>query len=554
VTAVTSAWPLTPLLAGAVLLGAVIFAGLVSRERTRSRAQQQALRDSEKRLRLALDATTEVVWDLDLTTGALSQPRWAQIYGYPEHANPRTMEQLVQYIHPEDRAVVMEQSMELVSGERDVMEVEHRLRAASGEWRWTLGRSRVVARDASGRALRIVGTCADITERKKMIERLQIADRMASVGTLAAGVAHEINNPLAYLMGNLGFALETIRATATSCASGTGTHQVVGAALDECSRALQEAEDGAQRVRRIVRDLRVLSRGSDEKRVPLDVRAVIAGALNLADSEVRQRASVSTEMAEVPLVVADEARLSQVFVNLLINAAQAIAPGHPESNEIRVAVHPGPPGQVVVEVADTGCGIPEEDRKRIFDPFFTTKPVGVGTGLGLAICHGIVTALGGEIGVESTPGRGSTFRVTLPAATVRALVSEPKPVVRRATRRGRILVVDDEPLFCRTLVRMLAVDHDVVALGDPAEALRRVTAGERFDLMLTDLIMPEMTGMELYAGISRVAPELAARTYFVTGGAFTPAALEFVRTRADRILEKPLAAEALLAAVAAALS
>jgi CheY-like chemotaxis protein len=127
-------------------------------------------------------------------------------------------------------------------------------------------------------------------------------------------------------------------------------------------------------------------------------------------------------------------------------------------------------------------------------------------------------------------------------------------VVRRATRRGRILVVDDEPLFCRTLVRMLAVDHDVVALGDPAEALRRVTAGERFDLMLTDLIMPEMTGMELYAGISRVAPELAERTYFVTGGAFTPAALEFVRTRADRILEKPLAAEALLAAVAAALS
>ncbi|HEX8435582.1 sensor histidine kinase [Archangium sp.] len=238
-------------------------------------------------------------------------------------------------------------------------------------------------------------------------EQLLFADRLASVGRLAAGVAHEINNPLAYILGNLRFAQGELRG-------------LMGAPSEEDRQellsALGEAHEGAERVRFIVQDLKMLSRPDDMALDAVSLDTVVRSAAKMAHHEVRDRARLVHECDGVPAVRANAARLGQVFLNLFINAAHAIDPGRVGENEIRVVARIAAPGQVLVEVRDTGSGISAEHLGRIFDPFFTTKPVGVGTGLGLSVCHRIITALGGEIRVESEEGRGTAFFITLPVA------------------------------------------------------------------------------------------------------------------------------------------
>jgi len=515
----------------------------------RFRETQEALRVSEDRLRWALDATSEIVWDWDLVQDSIYHPSWAQTYGFPEERTPRTGKELAQFIHPEDMPRFHGEMSKAAAGPQDAFEVEHRALTGAGDWKWILGRARVVSRNAAGQATRMVGTCTDITERKRMMTRLQIADRMASIGTLAAGVAHEINNPLAYVLGNLDFSLQRLETLQEVSPTGAGATGRAGEVVRECVSALRDAESGALRMRDIVRDVKVFSRAEEDVRKPVHVGQALRATLSLADNEIRHRARVALDIDDVPRVEANESRLSQVFLNLLVNAAQAIPEGHADRNEIRVTVRRRE-ASVVVEVRDTGCGIRPEHRQRLFDPFFTTKPVGIGTGLGLAICHGIVTALRGEIEVESAVGKGSTFRVILPATEEAERPEIPSPAPRRACRRGRILIVDDEPPFCRMAARAFGTEHEVVTLTDSSEALRRLRAGERFDVVVADLEMPVLTGMELHAEIARVDPGLAERMLFVTGGAFTPLAAEFAARHAGRMIEKPLPAEALRTAIA----
>jgi PAS domain S-box-containing protein len=373
----------------------------------------------------------------------------------------------------------------------------------------------------------------DVTERKRLEAQLVLADRMASVGTLAAGVAHEINNPLAFILANLQFALDELQ----------------GEAVDpEVSRALEEARVGALRVREIVRDLKAFSRADPEAHAPVDLRRVLQSAIGLAQNEIRHRARLEVDVGEVPLVTASEHRLAQVFLNLLINAAQAIPEGRAAENVVRAVTATAPDGRAVVEIADSGCGIEPELLPRIFDPFFTTKPVGVGTGLGLSICHGIVSRMGGEIQVDSAPGKGSTFRVLLLPAKRAAAAAGRAPAAVAATRRGRVLVVDDEALVGRAVNRILA-HHEVVARTSAKAVLDEVAAADGFDLLLCDLMMPEMTGMELHARLREVAPALAERTVFLTGGAFTPAAREFLASVPNPRIEKPFEPDALRALV-----
>ncbi len=250
----------------------------------------------------------------------------------------------------------------------------------------------------------------EIAERKRAQNQLLQADRMVSIGILAAGVAHEINNPLAYITANLRYGMDELRLKAGDLTEDGGT---------EVSVALQEAEQGADRVRRIVRDLKLFSRVAEDAPEIFDIRRCLESSLNMAASEIRHRAQLEKSFDEVPLVAADESRLGQVFLNLLINAAQAIPPAQVHANLVRVATYTDAKGRAVVEVRDSGSGIPPENLARIFDPFFTTKPLGVGTGLGLSICHGIVSSLGGEIDVESEVGKGTVFRVCLPPAQPR---------------------------------------------------------------------------------------------------------------------------------------
>ncbi len=595
------------------------------------------------------------------------------------------------------------------------------------------------------------------------------AGRMAAVGQLAAGVGHEINNPLAYIVSNLEHASEEAEALARELGETRGA----GPRLREVSQALREALHGADRVRRIVRDLKTFSRPDDEKQGPVELHAVLDSAVKIAMAELRPRAKLVRDYGDVPRVEGNEARLAQVFLNLLINAAQALPEGRAEENEVRLVTRLAPNGMVIAEVHDTGTGIASEALGRIFDPFYTTKPPGVGTGLGLSLCHAYVSAMGGTISVESEPGRGAVFRVALrrappeslavpampraaresgslpavqlprgaresgalpavqvqgtaveskpvpavqvqgtaveskpvpavqvqgtaveskpvPAAQVQAPAREPQsvpaaqgwstaresvpavpapraaresmslpavpaqarsalsgtgleagqergrepsarpgagspsrgpeapsasvsgteaatvptsnvaagatasrtsspaaevvpsarvlhgaaraqvPDVQGAPResrtdtvppesaegqaliegpvpaRGRVLVVDDDALVSGAIRRTLSRENDVEVLVSARQALAQLTAQElRYDIVLCDLMMPEMTGMDLFEALQRSAPKVAERVVFITGGAFTPAARTFLDRVENPRVEKPFDPEAL---------
>jgi CheY-like chemotaxis protein len=257
---------------------------------------------------------------------------------------------------------------------------------------------------------------------------------------------------------------------------------------------------------------------------------------------------------DVPLAAASGPRLGQVALNLVLNAIESMPPRQDPPGELRVRTLVDDSGRVAFEVEDTGAGIAPATIGRIFDPFFTTKPVGSGTGLGLAICHQIVAGFGGEITVRSTLGRGSAFRVALPAAGVVSGVGAPErePASERVCRR--VLVIDDEPHLVGMIERMLPrPDYEIVSAYNAFESLERLGHDRAYDVVLCDLMMPGMSGMEFYDELRRSVPQLAPRVVFMTGGAFTAAAREFLARVTNRCLEKPftiaqLEAELLLAA------
>jgi PAS domain S-box-containing protein len=370
----------------------------------------------------------------------------------------------------------------------------------------------------------------DCTERKRLEGQLLQAERMASMGTLAAGMAHEINNPLAYIKANVAMIGEQLEGRGASA---------------ELLAMISDAMEGATRVQNIVAGMKVFSRANTEQRGPVDVHAALDLALRMTGNEIRHRCHVDKQYGAVPTVIADQGRLGQVFINLLINAAQAIPVGHVEHNWIRIITRTDDRGRAVVEVHDTGCGIPDNVRSRIFEPFFTTKDVGEGTGLGLSICHGIITAFGGEIDVTSQVGVGTTLRVLLPAAM--ELVSPPPAATMpsAAPVRGTVLVVDDDDRLRETLGRLLRKEYDVTVAARAEDALAPIRDGKRYTVIVSDLMMPEMTGMEFYAQLQGLDPQQAQRVVFITGGAFTSTANTFLATVANPRLDKPFELTAL---------
>ncbi|XXF78464.1 ATP-binding protein [Myxococcaceae bacterium GXIMD 01537] len=300
-----------------------------------------------------------------------------------------------------EQAQVMRRQAERAFATRQPSESEQTLTDGAGLTR-TLFTKAAAFSDASGVPFLVV-SIRDITERRRLEGQLRLVDRMASVGTLAAGVAHEINNPLAYVSSSLSFLSEQL-----------GQEQLAPGDMTDMREAVAEALEGTGRVRAIVQDLRTFARPDEELCGPVDVQQVLEGALRLVRQELQHRARLVRELEGVPPVLGSAVRLGQVLVNLLVNAVQSFPEAPGGDNRIRVAMRPCAPGWVEVEVEDNGCGMTPEVQRRIFDPFFTTKPVGVGSGLGLAICHTLIQAMGGTIEVRSAPGQGSTFRLVLP--------------------------------------------------------------------------------------------------------------------------------------------
>ena len=378
----------------------------------------------------------------------------------------------------------------------------------------------------------VVCTFRDTTEIERLREHLTRQQRLVTTGTLAAGVGHEINNPLAFVSTNLDFVLEELRNLSSASPSGRQR---------ELIEALSEAREGAERIRKIVRGLRTLAR-EEEPRVAVALHPALETAANMAMHEVRHRAKLELLLEPVPPVLADEAGLSQVFVNLIVNAAQCFDVASPERN--RIVVRTKLEGaRVVVEVEDNGPGIAPGVLPRIFDPFFTTKPVGVGTGLGLSISHSVVTGLGGELSCDTEPGAGTRFRVSLPAAPGPADEDPDGADGRSGGRRGRVLLVDDEEAMLSASARVLRASHEVVTLSDPREALRRLlSAEERFDVVFCDLMMPYLSGVELYHQVTAQDPSLAGRFVFLTGGAIREELRSALEQLPNRRLDKPFTA------------
>jgi PAS domain S-box-containing protein len=383
----------------------------------------------------------------------------------------------------------------------------------------------------------LVGVIRDLTESRRLEMQLRLADRMASVGTLAAGVAHEINNPLAYISANLTHVAEQLAMGAL-----TPVQQA------ELRQAVLESLEGAGRVQVIVQDLKSFARADDQAQGKVDVHHVIQGALRLVRNELQHRAQLSQSLDPVPPVRGNEARLGQVLVNLLVNALQAFpAERTVEHNTITISTRSR--GEwVVIEVEDNGQGMSPEVQQRIFEPFFTTKPVGVGTGLGLSICNNLIRIMGGWIEVQSKPGWGSTFRLVLPSQTVTseaaAAPSREKSEGAQVSRR-KVLLIDDEPAVCTAVRRLLRDVHEVESLQDAREALKRIASGVRYDAIVCDVMMPNMTGVQFFLELERSAPEQARHTGLMTGGVFNTQAKEFLESRTVELLYKPFERESL---------
>ncbi|MEO7035689.1 MAG: ATP-binding protein [Polyangiaceae bacterium] len=378
-------------------------------------------------------------------------------------------------------------------------------------------------------------------------QRLQSRDRMASIGTLAAGVVHGINNPLSYVIANLEYVK---RVLAQVQAQGSG--RLEGSMLAEFADVLEDSLDGAERVRRIVSDIGSFSRPLDVRVVAVDLEHATERALSVATNEIKHRARVVREFAGVPAVFGTEARLGQVILNILINAAHAIEPGASEHNAITVRTRQDPRGRPTLEIEDTGCGIAKENLTRVFDPFFTTKPVGVGTGLGLSIAQRIVRELEGEILVESEHGRGTRVTVTLPAAPL-AAPSEPLhesvPPFSSDRFRARILVIDDEPAILRAFRRVL-FSHDVHVATSGPEAMQTLAEGTSFDVIFCDVMMPEMSGVDVYQRIRERHPGQEHKIVFMTGGAFAEPAAHFFEAVDNPKLKKPFTGSSVRSLVA----
>ncbi|NVB39757.1 response regulator [Pseudenhygromyxa sp. WMMC2535] len=439
-------------------------------------------------------------------------------------------------IHPEHRDDLGE-SLARSAASLSLWTWEGRLVMPNGEIRWLQAQSRPI-REEDGTVV-WDGVMLDMTDRKDLQARLMLSDRMASIGTLAAGVAHEINNPLTYILANLHILGKRAEKAIVPSEKQDKARKLL--CSEDTLELLRETADGARRVRDIARDLKTFSRSSEETQ-PVDVRKVLDSSVRMAINEIRHRAKLERSYEDVPKILANSSRLGQVFLNLIVNAAQAIPDGAADENLIELITCTAADGWAEVKVSDTGTGIPKELIERIFEPFVTMKPVGVGTGLGLYICRDIIQGLGGVIQVDSRPGKGTTFIVRLPPAPEGATGSpskelkpaQPEQTVPRAT----ILVIDDEANIGRSFVRTFP-EHDITVVTSGREGIKLLDDGRSFELVFCDIMMPDLTGRDVYEHILEHHAAMAERVVFMTGGAFTERAAEFIEQIQTRRIDKP---------------
>jgi signal transduction histidine kinase len=394
-------------------------------------------------------------------------------------------------------------------------------------------------------------------DRRIKTKRLEETDRLALLGAVAAGVGHEINNPLSSALGSLEMIeerlpllLEDVQALTEGATSYDPERLTrIKQSLVAVQSMVADGRSGAARVGHMVRNLQSLSRRSRDERSEVDLHRVLEFSMVMAWSQIRYRAKLIRSFGTIPTVWGNEGRLNQVFLNLLVNAVQSMPNGQAGDNEIEVSTR-AENGMVMVEVRDSGQGMSNALQSRIFEPFFTTKGEGEAAGLGLAICREVVEEHGGKLEVASALGRGTTLRVRLPAYGQPAS-KFPPPFDRHSRRPASIMpppvtgqrpavwVLDDERLVAKTVQRILERSYDVLVADNANDVLTRLESGETYDAFVCDLMMPDMSGMELHRHVKDRWPELAQRMVFASGGAFTPEATEFTEHPDRLFVQKP---------------
>jgi two-component system, cell cycle sensor histidine kinase and response regulator CckA len=510
---------------------------------TESRRAEAALRESEERLRLALSAANQGLYDLNLLTGeAAVSDEYVRMLGYEPAGFKETNAAWIERLHPDDYEPTAAVFRDYVAGRIAEYRVEFRQRTRDGQWKWILSLGKIMQRDEQGRPVRMLGTHTDITEHRKLEEQLLQAQKMESVGRLAGGIAHDFNNMLGVIIGHSELALDQI-------AQG----QPLRANLREIRKAAQRSAD-------LTRQLLAFARKQTISPKILDINQTVGGMLTM----LRRLIGEDVELLWKPgrdlwSVKIDPAQIDQILANLAVNARDAISTAGKLTIETGNAVLDESycktkigfrPGEYVrLAVSDNGCGMSREIQGHLFEPFFTTKEVGKGTGLGLATVYGIVKQNNGFINVYSEPGRGTTFTVYIPRVLSDTQVPTPPAHRQEMTGSETILLVEDEDTvldLCRDILRRLG--YTVLPARTPQEAitLAKVHTGA-LHLLLTDVVMPQMNGQELKEHIIKLFPE--SKTLFMSGYTAEMIGQHGILDTQMHFLQKPFSVDALARSV-----
>ncbi|MET1110471.1 MAG: PAS domain S-box protein [Allosphingosinicella sp.] len=507
--------------------GAVTMVTGIHLDITDRKRNEQELAETRRQFELAVEGANLGLWTIDPRTGETwYSARSRELYGVDGemHLDGTTLKA---FIHPEDWDVVVEAAR---SGfPNDAVSLEHRVIWPNGDTRWVHSLGTVV-RDSEGEATLVTGIHVDITDRKRAEQELAVSrdalhqsEKLAAMGALLAGVSHELNNPLAAIVGQAEMLQE----------------DSVGTAFEVRGKKIAAA---AERCARIVQTFLAMARQKDAQRSLVDLNDVVATALEIAEYGLRT-AGIGVRVtlgSMLPKILGDRDQLHQVLVNLIVNAQHAMQSGGAYDKTLTVRTSVSHSGEVLLDVTDTGPGVPEKLRGRIFDPFFTTKPQGVGTGVGLSFSHGIVEAHGGTIALEPSR-RGAHFRIALPATAESGLLAVPIAVetAAEASAGGRALIVEDEADVAETLRELLEREgYKVTVASDGSAALMALDRGD-YDLILSDLRMPGVSGPDLHARLAETKPHLLDRMGFVTGDTLGSSMDDFLRGCGRPVLEKP---------------